>query len=194
MKRFLLKTIMSRSQNCWVLTQFPAKRFALNFGLNILFFCFFSKCDHWIFHIVLLHCCITCINWQLIVLFFQILLKSGPYGFYVQHGEDRKGFVPKRASVSHVCKFFFCWHFGTKNPGFLQIFVVLDPKDVIFVSFMFHANLIIPFGSINRHAPCLFFFLCLILSSRFSYMHTLFSTNLIKWSSYKKVIIWSQIW
>ncbi|KAM4074460.1 hypothetical protein ACB094_10G094900, partial [Castanea mollissima] len=32
----------------------------------------------------------------------KILLKSGPYGFYVQHGEDRKGFVPKRASVSHI--------------------------------------------------------------------------------------------
>ncbi|KAM4109076.1 hypothetical protein ACJW30_03G094700 [Castanea mollissima] len=32
----------------------------------------------------------------------KILLKSGPYRFYVQHGEDRKGFVPKRASVSHI--------------------------------------------------------------------------------------------
>uniref|UniRef100_A0A2P2MBR3 Uncharacterized protein MANES_03G000500 n=1 Tax=Rhizophora mucronata TaxID=61149 RepID=A0A2P2MBR3_RHIMU len=31
----------------------------------------------------------------------KILLKSGPYGFYVQLGEDRKGFLPKRASVSH---------------------------------------------------------------------------------------------
>ncbi|KAI7978826.1 hypothetical protein LOK49_Contig739G00001, partial [Camellia lanceoleosa] len=29
-----------------------------------------------------------------------ILLKNGPYGFYVQLGEDRKGYLPKRASVS----------------------------------------------------------------------------------------------
>ncbi|KAF3446490.1 hypothetical protein FNV43_RR11669 [Rhamnella rubrinervis] len=32
----------------------------------------------------------------------KILLKSGPYGFYVQLGEDRKGYLPKRASVSHI--------------------------------------------------------------------------------------------
>ncbi|KAM6561574.1 hypothetical protein CsatA_030813 [Cannabis sativa] len=32
----------------------------------------------------------------------KILLKSGPYGFYVQLGEDRKGFLPKRASLSHI--------------------------------------------------------------------------------------------
>lgn len=29
----------------------------------------------------------------------KILLKSGPYGYYVQLGEDRKGYSPKRASV-----------------------------------------------------------------------------------------------
>ncbi|CAI8605797.1 unnamed protein product [Vicia faba] len=32
----------------------------------------------------------------------KILLKSGPYGIYVQLGEDRKGYIPKRASVPHV--------------------------------------------------------------------------------------------
>ncbi|KAG4944030.1 hypothetical protein JHK85_048676 [Glycine max] len=32
----------------------------------------------------------------------KVLLKSGPYGVYVQLGEDRKGYIPKRASVSHV--------------------------------------------------------------------------------------------
>ncbi|KAJ8763759.1 hypothetical protein K2173_003541 [Erythroxylum novogranatense] len=32
----------------------------------------------------------------------KILLKAGPYGFYVQLGEDKKGFTPKRASVSHI--------------------------------------------------------------------------------------------
>ncbi|XP_065849022.1 uncharacterized protein [Euphorbia lathyris] len=32
----------------------------------------------------------------------KVLLKSGPYGFYVQLGEDRKGDSPKRASVSHI--------------------------------------------------------------------------------------------
>ncbi|KAK2453058.1 DNA topoisomerase [Trifolium repens] len=32
----------------------------------------------------------------------KILLKSGPYGIYVQLGEDRKGYTPKRASVPHV--------------------------------------------------------------------------------------------
>ncbi|GMQ07532.1 hypothetical protein CsSME_00051685 [Camellia sinensis var. sinensis] len=31
---------------------------------------------------------------------FNILSKNGPYGFYVQLGEDRKGYLPKRASVS----------------------------------------------------------------------------------------------
>uniref|UniRef100_A0A5B6Z8L9 DNA topoisomerase n=2 Tax=Davidia involucrata TaxID=16924 RepID=A0A5B6Z8L9_DAVIN len=32
----------------------------------------------------------------------KILLKNGPYGYYVQLGEDRKGYLPKRASVSHI--------------------------------------------------------------------------------------------
>ncbi|TKY58245.1 DNA topoisomerase 1 [Spatholobus suberectus] len=32
----------------------------------------------------------------------KVLLKTGPYGFYVQLGEDRKGYIPKRASVSHI--------------------------------------------------------------------------------------------
>lgn len=32
----------------------------------------------------------------------NILLKNGPYGFYVQLGEDRKGYLPKRASVSQI--------------------------------------------------------------------------------------------
>lgn len=42
---------------------------------------------------------------------FQILLKNGPYGFYVQLGEDRKGYLPKRASVSHVCDLCVCVFF-----------------------------------------------------------------------------------
>lgn len=32
----------------------------------------------------------------------KVLLKSGPYGKYVQLGEDRKGHLPKRASVSQI--------------------------------------------------------------------------------------------
>ncbi|XP_043702486.1 DNA topoisomerase 1 [Telopea speciosissima] len=32
----------------------------------------------------------------------KVFLKSGPYGFYVQLGEDRKGHLPKRASVSQI--------------------------------------------------------------------------------------------
>ncbi|GAU15218.1 hypothetical protein TSUD_09560 [Trifolium subterraneum] len=32
----------------------------------------------------------------------KILLKSGPYGLYIQLGEDRQGYPPKRASVPHV--------------------------------------------------------------------------------------------
>ncbi|XP_010548523.1 PREDICTED: uncharacterized protein LOC104819919 [Tarenaya hassleriana] len=32
----------------------------------------------------------------------KVLLKKGPYGFYVQLGEDRTGFLPKRASASHI--------------------------------------------------------------------------------------------
>lgn len=32
----------------------------------------------------------------------KVLLKSGPYGFYVQLGEDRTGYLPKRASASHI--------------------------------------------------------------------------------------------
>ncbi|TQE00572.1 hypothetical protein C1H46_013816 [Malus baccata] len=33
----------------------------------------------------------------------KVLLKKGPYGCYVQLGEDRKTNAPKRANVSHVC-------------------------------------------------------------------------------------------
>eukprot|EP01018_Ginkgo_biloba_P017745 Gb_30151 [translate_table: standard] len=32
----------------------------------------------------------------------QVLLKSGPYGSYIQLGEDKKGFTPKRANVSQI--------------------------------------------------------------------------------------------
>ncbi|GKC81708.1 DNA topoisomerase, type IA, partial [Tanacetum coccineum] len=32
----------------------------------------------------------------------KILLKDGPYGHYVQLGEDKKGHLPKRASVSQI--------------------------------------------------------------------------------------------
>ncbi|XP_027185694.1 uncharacterized protein LOC113783689 isoform X2 [Coffea eugenioides] len=32
----------------------------------------------------------------------KVLLKSGPYGNYVQLGEDREGFLPKRASLNNV--------------------------------------------------------------------------------------------
>lgn len=32
----------------------------------------------------------------------KVLLKDGPYGSYVQLGEDRKGYVPKRASISQI--------------------------------------------------------------------------------------------
>ncbi|CAO2842635.1 unnamed protein product [Amaranthus hypochondriacus] len=32
----------------------------------------------------------------------KVLLKSGPYGSYVQLGEDRKGYLPKRSSVSQI--------------------------------------------------------------------------------------------
>lgn len=53
---------------------------------------------------------------------FQILLKNGPYGYYVQLGEDRKGYLPKRASVSQVCKDFLPIHkvllaVGAEFPG-----------------------------------------------------------------------------
>ncbi|KAF3773360.1 DNA topoisomerase 1 [Nymphaea thermarum] len=34
----------------------------------------------------------------------KILLKNGPYGFYIQLGEDRKGYSPKRASLAQACK------------------------------------------------------------------------------------------
>ncbi|GMQ07543.1 hypothetical protein CsSME_00051694 [Camellia sinensis var. sinensis] len=39
-------------------------------------------------------------NEKKLITAFNILLKNGPYGFYVQLGEDRKGYLPKRASVS----------------------------------------------------------------------------------------------
>ncbi|XVE71428.1 hypothetical protein DITRI_Ditri10aG0149200 [Diplodiscus trichospermus] len=32
----------------------------------------------------------------------KVFLKNGPYGYYVQLGEDRKGYLPKRSSVSHI--------------------------------------------------------------------------------------------
>lgn len=37
-----------------------------------------------------------------VFMLFKILLKDGPYGHYVQLGEDKKGHLPKRASVSQV--------------------------------------------------------------------------------------------
>lgn len=44
---------------------------------------------------------------------FQVLLKGGPYGSYVQLGEDRKGYQPKRASLSQVSSFYV--YYGTSN-------------------------------------------------------------------------------
>ncbi|XP_024005076.1 uncharacterized protein LOC18030190 isoform X1 [Eutrema salsugineum] len=32
----------------------------------------------------------------------KVILKSGPYGHYVQLGEDRKGHLPKRANAAHI--------------------------------------------------------------------------------------------
>lgn len=32
----------------------------------------------------------------------KVFLKNGPYGHYVQLGEDRTGYLPKRSSVSHI--------------------------------------------------------------------------------------------
>lgn len=32
----------------------------------------------------------------------KIFLKNGPYGYYVQLGEDRTGYLPKRSSLSHI--------------------------------------------------------------------------------------------
>ncbi|XP_007011464.2 PREDICTED: DNA topoisomerase 1 isoform X1 [Theobroma cacao] len=32
----------------------------------------------------------------------KVFLKNGPYGYYVQLGEDRMGYLPKRSSVSHI--------------------------------------------------------------------------------------------
>ncbi|CAL1385310.1 unnamed protein product [Linum trigynum] len=32
----------------------------------------------------------------------KILLKKGPYGFYIQLGEDKKDYIPKRTSLSHI--------------------------------------------------------------------------------------------
>ncbi|CAN8326742.1 unnamed protein product [Cochlearia groenlandica] len=33
----------------------------------------------------------------------KVILKCGPYGNYVQLGEDKKGHLPQRANVNHVC-------------------------------------------------------------------------------------------
>ncbi|WZY86125.1 hypothetical protein YC2023_032509 [Brassica napus] len=32
----------------------------------------------------------------------QVILKCGPYGYYVQLGEDKKGHLPKRANAAHI--------------------------------------------------------------------------------------------
>jgi topoisomerase IA-like protein len=37
-----------------------------------------------------------------LLLNLQVFLKQGPYGHYVQIGEDKKGLFPKRASLSKV--------------------------------------------------------------------------------------------
>ncbi|KAL8151188.1 hypothetical protein V2J09_020996 [Rumex salicifolius] len=46
----------------------------------------------------------------------KVLLKNGPYGSYVQLGEDRKGYTPKRSSVSQVSSLLML-----PEPGVFQI-------------------------------------------------------------------------
>jgi hypothetical protein len=42
-----------------------------------------------------------------ILLVLQVFLKQGPYGYYIQVGEDRKGASQKRAPLSKVTNTFF---------------------------------------------------------------------------------------
>ena len=43
-----------------------------------------------------------------ILLILQVFLKQGPYGYYIQVGEDRKGASQKRASLSEVIITLLC--------------------------------------------------------------------------------------
>ena len=45
----------------------------------------------------------------------QVFLKQGPYGHYVQVGEDKKGLFPKRASLSEVTITTFFFLFLNEN-------------------------------------------------------------------------------
>ncbi|CAH2062627.1 unnamed protein product [Thlaspi arvense] len=54
----------------------------------------------------------------------KVLLKNGPYGYYVQLGEDRKGYSPKRASVSQLQFCFFSLGYWLP-PNVSSAFVVL---------------------------------------------------------------------
>ncbi|CAN1331455.1 hypothetical protein LINPERPRIM_LOCUS35330, partial [Linum perenne] len=54
----------------------------------------------------------------------KILMKKGPYGFYVQLGEDRKDYIPKRTSLAHVCESFLLSSidlFAIHNFGYFYI-------------------------------------------------------------------------
>ena len=72
----------------------------------------------------------------MLTFFHQVLLKSGPYGFYVQLGEDRKGYTPKRASLSHVCLVFI--FFSRQN----QLIGHLEPFAGFIFPFMFNILII----------------------------------------------------
>ena len=43
-----------------------------------------------------------------VLLVLQVFLKQGPYGYYIQVGEDRKGASQKRASLSDVIIILLC--------------------------------------------------------------------------------------
>lgn len=64
---------------------------------------------------------IECITTWLLNL--QVFLKQGPYGHYVQVGEDKRGLFPKRASLSEVTiTLFFLNEKETHNQQFSVLF------------------------------------------------------------------------
>lgn len=102
------------------------KRF-ISFGfVNVIFYVWHNHIYIYLFNYI--WCFVMlCYVWM------KILLKDGPYGHYVQLGEDKKGHLPKRASVSQVYYIFI----------FLFLFICFFL--VIFMTYNFSCNVMIRF-------------------------------------------------
>jgi hypothetical protein len=71
----------------------------------------------------------------------QVFLKQGPYGHYVQVGEDKKGLFPKRASLSEVIiTLFFSRGFFVLTPILELNCDFTTPSDFVILHLLFQSK------------------------------------------------------